>query len=148
VRAPVIRVFDSALDAVADVVTGNADIAAVTAASVVQALDAGRLRALAVSSPERLAGVFANVPTWHELGVPCVVGAWRGVHGARNIERDAVAYWTEVLSDVTRAQSWRDALARQYWTPLLITGEALAKHLAREHAMFAEMLAELGLTNS
>ena len=36
VKAPKIRVFDSALDAVADVVAGNADVCAVTAASAVK----------------------------------------------------------------------------------------------------------------
>lgn len=148
VRAPVIRVFDSALDAVADVVAGNADVAAVTAASVVQALDAGRMRALAVSAPERLAGVFAAVPTWRELGVPCVVGAWRGVHGARHLAADAIAYWTRMLTAAVHTQAWRDALARQQWTPLCLTGDALAAHLAREHAMFTEALNELGLTNT
>src|SRR5215813_3474066 len=36
VQAPKIRVFDSALDAVGDVATGNADVAAITAASAVK----------------------------------------------------------------------------------------------------------------
>ena len=83
VRAPLIRVFDSALDAVADVVAGNADIAAVTAASAVNELETGVCRALAVSSPARLGGWYAQTPSWLELGVPCTLGAWRGVHGAR-----------------------------------------------------------------
>jgi putative tricarboxylic transport membrane protein len=37
INAPVIRVFDTALDAVADVIAGNADVCAVTAASVLAA---------------------------------------------------------------------------------------------------------------
>jgi putative tricarboxylic transport membrane protein len=147
-RAPAIRVFDSALDALADVLTGKADLAAVTAASVVPALDAGRMRALALSAPERLSGVFESVPTWQELGVPCVVGAWRGVHGARHLSPDAFDYWVRVLSEVTHTASWREVQARQHWTPMLITGNALRTHLAREHAMFAQTLTELGLTNT
>src|SRR5262245_39846855 len=49
-----IRVFDTALDAVADVVAGHADIGAITAASAVDELDTRRVRAIAVSSPARL----------------------------------------------------------------------------------------------
>jgi len=74
-------VFDTALDAVADVITGGADIAAVTAASVLAELQAGRVRLLGISAPERLTGLFADTPVWNEQGVDCIVGAWRGVTG-------------------------------------------------------------------
>src|SRR5262245_61838020 len=76
-----IRVFDTALDAVADVVAGHADIGAITAASAVDELDARRLRAIGVSSPARLAGPYAGVPTWMSL----VPGAARA--GRRDSER-------------------------------------------------------------
>ena len=62
VNAPVIRVFDTALDAVADVIAGGADIAAVTAASVMAELQAGRMRLIGISAPERLTGLFADTP--------------------------------------------------------------------------------------
>ena len=60
INAPVIRVFDTALDAVADVVAGKADVCAVTAASVLAELKAARVRVLGISSPERLSGAFAG----------------------------------------------------------------------------------------
>ena len=46
VNAPAIRVFDTALDCVADVIAGRAHVCAVTAASVIAELNAGRLRVL------------------------------------------------------------------------------------------------------
>ena len=144
VRAPRIRVFDSALDAVADVVAGNADIAAVTAASAVMELEAGTVRALAVSSPARLSGWYAQTPTWRELGVPCTLGAWRGVHGARALDGDQIAYWETALTSATRSPSWPRELERHYWTPLLITGAALRKYLADEQTTISAMLDALG----
>ena len=147
VRAPVIRVFDSALDAVADVVAGNADIAAVTAASAVNELAAGTLRALAVSSPQRLAGGYAQTPTWHELGVPCTLGAWRGVHGARGLSGEQIAYWQAALAIATQAPSWARELETHYWTPMLVTGAALRDHLAQEQTQMGAMLLELGFTS-
>jgi len=145
VRAPVIRVFDSALDAVADVVAGNADVAAVTAASAVKELEAGTLRALAVSAPARLTGCYAQTPTWLELGAPCTLGAWRGVHGARALNADQITYWECALSSATRAASWPRELAQHYWTPMLVTGAALREHLAREKMQIGAILADLGL---
>jgi putative tricarboxylic transport membrane protein len=146
VRAPVIRVFDSALDAVADVVAGNADIAAVTAASAVKELEAGTLRALAVSSPTRLAGWYAQTPTWQELGVPCTLGAWRGVHGARGLSGEQIAYWESALAVATQAPSWARELEQHYWTPMLVSGAALRDHLAQEQTQMGAMLLELGFT--
>lgn len=144
VRAPVIRVFDSALDAVADVVAGNADVAAVTAASAVKELEAGALRALAVSAPARLAGGYAQTPTWLELGVPCTLGAWRGVHGTRGINQDQIAYWEWALTSAARAPSWAQELAQHYWTPMLVTGATLRAHLVQEQTQMSAMLVQLG----
>src|SRR6185312_15634878 len=93
VNAPKIRVFDTALDAVADVVTGHADVGAITAASPVPEMAAGRLRAIAISSPQRLPGVFAAAPTWAERGVDCVIGSWRGVSGPAGLDDAQVAFW-------------------------------------------------------
>ena len=47
VTAPNIRVFDSARDVVSDIVAGNADVGAITAASAVPELEAGQVRAIA-----------------------------------------------------------------------------------------------------
>lgn len=144
VRAPAIRVFDSALDAVADVVAGNADIAAVTAASAVTELGSGVCRALAVSSPARLGGLYAHTPAWLELGVPCTLGAWRGVHGARGLAPEHIAYWESALADATRAATWMPQLERHYWTPMLVSGPALRTHLAHEHDEMRAALLALG----
>jgi putative tricarboxylic transport membrane protein len=148
VCAPVIRVFDSALDAVADVVAGNADVAAVTAASAVKELEAGTCRALAVSSPTRLAGWYAQTPTWLELGAPCTLGAWRGVHGARGLNADQIAWWESTLTQATRAASWPAELARHDWTPMLVTGAALREHLLHEQTQMRAVLIELGFKNT
>ena len=144
VRAPVIHVFDSALDAVADVVAGIADIAAVTAASAVKELEAGTLRALAVSAPARLSGWYGQTPTWIEIGTPCTLGAWRGAHGARGLSAPHIAFWEQTLTKATQAASWAPELERQSLSPMLVTGAALATHLEREQNDMATMLAALG----
>jgi putative tricarboxylic transport membrane protein len=145
VRAPAIRVFDSALDAVADVLAGNAALAAVTAASAVEAIAGGTARAVAVSAPQRLGGVYKSTPAWRELGADCAVGAWRGVTGPRGVDGAAIAFWQSVLRTATTGSGWNAELARHYWTPLYIHGLALGRHLAAENAEMAAIVAELGL---
>jgi putative tricarboxylic transport membrane protein len=145
IRAPHIRVFDTALHAVADVVAGHADIGAVTAASATAEIAAGRLRAIAVSAPRRLAGPFATTPTWTEQGVDCVVGAWRGVTAPKRIGADAVAFWEGVLAKAVQAPTWQDDLASHCWTEFHLDGAPLHAYLAHERAEMSELLGALGL---
>lgn len=148
VQAPKIRVFDSALDAVADVLAGKADVCAVTAASAAKELEAGTMRALAVSAPRRLDGCYAQAPTWAELPVDCVIGAWRGVTGASGLAPGQIAFWESLLGAAVEAPAWREELRRLYWTPSYVHGAPLREHLARERAEMTAILADLGLAKS
>ncbi len=144
VRAPAIRVYDSALDAVADVVVRGSQIAAVTAASVSQALDAGAVRVLALSSPERL-DAFPDTPTWRELGVACEVGAWRGITGAAGIAPPHVQFWTQLCAAALRTDAWRAALARNCWTTMYLEGAELRRFIDDEKSEMSAILTDLGL---
>ena len=148
VNAPVVRVFDTALDAVADVVEGHADVCAVTVASVIAELEVGNLRMLATSSPERLSGLFADTPTWAELGIDCDVGAWRGVTGPADMPDNQAVWWRGILRNAVAQDVWVEELARMNWTAMYLDGEALQTHLSRERAEYVAILRELGLLNA
>jgi putative tricarboxylic transport membrane protein len=145
INAPVIRVFDTALDAVADVVAGNADVCAVTAASVLAEQKAGRVRVLAITAPQRLSGAFAHAPTWNELGADCVIGAWRGVTGPAGMTAEQVEFWARVVQGAAEHPVWQEELARLSWSPLFQSGATLDTSLANERAEFVATLGELGL---
>jgi putative tricarboxylic transport membrane protein len=145
VNAPVIRVFDTALDAVADVVAGRADVAAVTAASVMAELQAGRVRVIGISAPERLTGLFADTPVWNEQGADCVVGAWRGVTGPAGITPAQISFWDKILRAAVARPSWQQELSRLSWSALYHDGPALHAYLTAERAEFVTVLGDLGL---
>jgi putative tricarboxylic transport membrane protein len=145
VNAPTIRVFDTALDAVADVVGGTADLCAVTAASVLAELQAGRVRLLGVSAPERLRGAFAGTPTWKEQSADCVIGAWRGVTGPTGLTSAQVLFWARILKAATDQPGWREDLSRLSWSPMFKEGAELHAYLGKERAEFVAVLGELGL---
>jgi putative tricarboxylic transport membrane protein len=147
---PAIRVFDTALDAVADVVAGHADVGAITAASPVPEIAAGRLRCIGISSPARLPGIYAEIPTWNEQvwggrGVDCVVGSWRGVSGPTGLDPDQVAFWEGLLSGATKTTEWASDLAGHFWTEMYLDGAALRDYLQRERTEMRAVLEGLGL---
>jgi putative tricarboxylic transport membrane protein len=145
VNAPTVRVFDTALDAVADVVAGSADVAAVTAASVLGELNSGRLRLLAISSPARLPAPFADTPTWKEQSADCVIGAWRGVTGPAGLSADQVRFWEGILRKTIVQPIWQEELKRLSWSPMYRDGAELLGYLESERREFAAVLGGLGL---
>jgi putative tricarboxylic transport membrane protein len=145
VTAPKIRVFDSARDVVADIVAGNADVGVITAASTVPELEAGQVRAIAMSSPERLKGAFSTCPTWKEQGVDCDVGAWRGAAGAVGITADQIKYWEGVLSKAVVTKEWNEEADRYFWSEMYLDGDKLKAYLKQEHADMTAILSALGL---
>jgi putative tricarboxylic transport membrane protein len=152
-RAPPIRVFDTALDAVADVVAGNADVGAITAASALRELDAGRLRTIGISSPTRLGGAYAAAPTWIEQRwagreVDCVVGSWRGASGPPGLAPAQIVFWRSLLSAATRTVDWRSDLARHFWTGMYLDGAELHDYLGHERTEMRAILSELGLLSA
>lgn len=141
-----INVFDSALYAVDDVIAQKADVGAITAVSAAKAISDGRLRAIAVSSPQRLSGPYADTPTWKELGVDCVIGTWRGVIGAADITPAQSAYWRQVLRAAGSTPEWTALLADQYWGNTWLDGEALLHFLDQERVTLGAQLRDLGLS--
>ncbi|HEY4170999.1 MAG TPA: tripartite tricarboxylate transporter substrate-binding protein [Reyranella sp.] len=142
---PVIRTFDTALDVIADVIVGNADVGAVTVASVVKEQTAGNIKTFAISSPERLEGMFADSPTWLEFDVDCIIGAWRGVTGPKGLDEAQKQYWRELMQKATATSTWTDELAAHHWAEMYVDGEALERDLERERNEYTAQLTSLGL---
>jgi putative tricarboxylic transport membrane protein len=138
-------VFDSARYAVGHVVEGHADLAVITATSAVPELTSGVLRAIAVSAPGRMTGPFAQVPTWGELGIDCVVGTWRGVVGVSRMTAPQIAFWESALMTAVRGDAWRAELARHHWVDTYLGAAATRDFLAAELGTMRSALDALGL---
>ena len=143
-----LRLFDSARDAVADVLGSQSDIAVVSAASAVPEMKIGALTAISVSSPERLDGAFSAVPTSTELGVPCVRGTWRGLVGPPGLDQQRLAGWDRALSAVTASASWRNSLAESLWVGTFLDSSGTRPFLDSERVELAALLEAIGLTGS
>ena len=145
VRALQINVFDSALYAVADVVARRAEVGAITAVSAAKAIAAGEVRAIAVSAAQRLPRLYANTPTWAELGVECVIGTWRGVIGAAGLTASQVAFWNGALRAATATPEWNTELEEKYWANTYLAGAGLRAFLDRDRDTMGGLLHDLGL---
>jgi putative tricarboxylic transport membrane protein len=138
-------VFKGSAEAITALLGGHIDYVVIGAVNAITHVGTGRMRVLAVASPQRLGGPLADVPTWRELGVDFTSGSWRGLVGPRGMTPAQVAYWTSALRKVTESPEWKADLDKNYWTDDFVTGDKLRKHLDDEFAATKALLVDLGL---
>lgn len=139
------RVFDSAPEAVTDLIIGNSDLAVVSAASVVNEVEKGLVRLVAVSSPVRLGGSLRVAPTWAEMGVPCTIGTWRGVVAPPGLTSEQIENWEHAILAATAGGEWKAALSRYLWTPSVLGAEATRAFHAEQADLLSVALTDLGM---
>lgn len=103
----------------------------------------GRVKALAVTAPERLSGV--EVPTLREQGLDVVIGNWRGVYGAPGITPAQTRRLVDLVQRATQTKSWAQALARYRWAPAVLTGAEFGQFVEDEFALMRSLLGSLGM---
>lgn len=107
-------------------------------------IEAGKMRAVAVTSRQRLPGL-ATVPTLTELGMPVEIDNWRGVYGAPGITRAQRAALTDKVVRATQSEVWAQALVKNRWTPALLSGAGFDKFVSDDLAALRATLLKSGL---
>jgi putative tricarboxylic transport membrane protein len=106
-------------------------------------IDAGEVRALAVTSAERAEGL--DVPTLKEQGVDLEFTNWRGWVAAPELSEDDKQALIDLATSMHDSQEWKDALAQNGWTDAFMVGDEYAAFLKAENQRVADVLGQLGL---
>jgi putative tricarboxylic transport membrane protein len=104
---------------------------------------AGKLRALAVSAPERVASMDA--PTMKEAGVDVELANWRGMVAPPDLPADQKQGLIDLVTKMHDSQQWKDALAKNGWDDTFMAGDEFATFLTAEQARVKTIITELGL---
>ena len=105
--------------------------------------EAGKTRALAAFTPERLA-VFPDVPTFKELGKDYVYFMQRSVVGAPGMSAEAEAYYRRVFAQVYASDEWQEYMAKKSLLGGFLTGGALKDYWKRERDIHEVILRDIG----
>lgn len=110
---------------------------------LIDQIDAGQLRVLAVSSDERVEGIDA--PTLKESGIDLTFANWRGVLAPPGISDDAKQAMIRALEELHGTEQWKEALTKNGWTDAFVTGAAFEQFLVEQDNRVSSTLTELGL---
>jgi len=131
-------------DAVAAVAAGQADVLFNGMLATWPTAQGGRLRALAISSAQRVPSA-PDTPTVAEQGLPGFeTGSFQGVVGPTGMPRDAVARVNADLARILATAEMRERFAKQGTEVRTGTPENLGTWLRDEQARWARVVKESG----
>jgi putative tricarboxylic transport membrane protein len=104
---------------------------------------AGKLRALAISSDERLPGI--DVPTLKEQGLDVSLVNWRGVFAPPQIRDRDMKALAQAMEKMVQSPAWKDTLQKRGWLDLYQPAQEFAAFLKEDQAKVETTLKDIGL---
>lgn len=107
--------FKGSADSVTALLGGHVDAVSTAVSAVVPHVRSGQLRTITVSSPQRLGGALATVPTWNEQGVKGTMTNFRAVIAPKGIDAGAVKFWESRYAELSAQEEWKKDLEANLW---------------------------------
>jgi tripartite-type tricarboxylate transporter receptor subunit TctC len=137
--------FKVTTQAIASLIAGEVDLMFDGITSAVPQIRANRLRALGVSSSERVAAL-PEVPTIAEAGVPGYeVVSWFGLLAPTGTPREVLTRIGNEFAKIAASAEFRELLVRQGTTPTPSNAELLATQMRDDTARWAKLIRASGL---
>ena len=131
--------------AITDTIGGHADIVATNALEVAPLAKSGKLRVLAVMSPER-SSVLPNVPTVSESGYAGFeASVWYGFIGPAGLPQPIVAKLHDAVQKAIESREVKEQLAAAGGLPLPGPTDRFTKLIASEAARYGQIIREAGI---
>jgi tripartite-type tricarboxylate transporter receptor subunit TctC len=129
---------------VTDLLGGHVQVAFDNVPNVVTQVKAGKLRALAITSPNRAASL-PDIPTVAEAGVPGYeVGVWFGMVAPAATPPEVLAKLNTELNKILAMADVRQKFADQGVDPVGGTREHFGEHLAMQIEKWGKVVKESG----
>ena len=138
-------IFPSAGQSITTLMGGHVDYVTGALSVAAPQWKAGKIRILAITAPARLAGEYAEIPTWREQGIDVVVSNWRLVMAPPGLTAAQIAYWDGVLRKTVASPEWKKILVQAQWVDAYVGSADMRKHLDNEYAERRKILTDLGL---
>jgi putative tricarboxylic transport membrane protein len=133
--------FSGGGEAVAALLGGNVTAGVSGYSEFAPHIASGRLRALAISAPSRIAGV--NAPTIIDQGFNVDLANWRGVVAPPDIAPGDTRRLSTLITRMVATAAWRQTLADREWRDAYQGDAAFARYLDAERLRIGRIVAKL-----
>lgn len=137
--------FKSGGDLMIQLLGGHIPVISTGLSEAIEQVKAGKVRVIAVSSPNPLPGDLAKVPTWRSMGIDVAILHWRGVFAPPGIPKEVVAYWDKALGQMVKTDAWKQQLEKHGWFDAYADSATFRKDLDAEEKIYTEILTDLGM---
>lgn len=137
--------FNSGAQAITALLGGHIDAVPVSSGLWVPHMQTGVVRVIAVSSEQRLPGIYASVPTWREQGGNAVIFNWRAIFGPKGMAPAHVAFWEATLARFLDTPEWAAEMVTRNGIPKFMGAAAMKKYMEDEYPEVKAFLVDLEL---
>ncbi|WP_203337760.1 Bug family tripartite tricarboxylate transporter substrate binding protein [Nocardioides limicola] len=136
--------FDGGGEATTALLGGHVDLAVSGVAETTGLIDGGKVRVLAVSSPEPRE-TLPDVPTLQQLGIDFTFDIWRGVMGPSGLTPEQVAYYEGMYAEMVETSQWQASVEQFGWVDDYLGSADFGAFLDEKREEFADILSQVGL---
>ena len=136
--------YKGAGPAVADLLGGQVPLMFATTSSVHSQVIAGKLRAVAITSPQRHA-TLPNVPTVNETLPGFETTQWIAMHGPRGMPQAIVDRLNTTITATAKTREFRERMASQGYDAESSTPQQLTARIKSEFERFGKLIKSIGL---
>jgi tripartite-type tricarboxylate transporter receptor subunit TctC len=136
--------YKGAAQAQSDVIGGQVPVMIIVASAALPQIQAGRLRALGVTTPQRLAQA-PDIPTLDEAGLKGFeMISWIGLAGPAGLPGDLTSRLASEVSKIVREPAVAERIRGLGLEISLMEAEAFAAYMAKEQARWGEVVRRAG----
>lgn len=137
--------FDGGGDAIAALLGGSIEVYTGDVGEMVPHLESGQMRILAVMSPERLDGPFADIPTAIEEGYDVEWTILRGYYMGGDVSDEDYQAWVDAFKAAYGTEEFAKIQKEKGLLPLNLAGDELQASVEKRVQNLREIATEAGL---
>lgn len=138
--------YKSGLETASALLGGYADFACNGLAPYLGGIHSGDLRALVVSTPERVKDL-PDVPTVAELGLKDLEAAsgWSALYGPPNLPEPIIKTWAAALSELSNDQAWKAKVLALGSVPNVMSPQETHKFAKAQYEFYRSLAPFMGI---